>query len=164
MRKTKMEILQAIKEFIDESESPLFYKSDLRTKQIDPRTAEEFFRMIHFCQRKLPPITIIETHRNFIVQISDRISLENDLENVLKSKEFPIEQLSHQGLLENHFSPKLQLKFKCECGEIAGFPAHCGEGMAVDTESKILRCEFCKITKEFPSHCGKTMGIIAIKI
>ena len=67
-RKTKMEILMNIQEFLNESEGKPFYKSDLREKGIDPRTAEEFFRIIDFCQREVPRIRITELGGNFIVQ------------------------------------------------------------------------------------------------
>ena len=67
-RKTKMEILVNIQEFLNESDGKPFYKSDLREKGIDPRTAEEFFRIIDFCQRELPRIRITDLGGNFIIQ------------------------------------------------------------------------------------------------
>ena len=66
-RKTTLGILQIIKEFLDHRQHVPIIKSDLREFGIDPRTAERFFRLIHYCQNEILRISINELDNRFII-------------------------------------------------------------------------------------------------
>jgi hypothetical protein len=68
-RKTNIEILKAIQKFVNESKEKTFYKSALRKEKVEPSTAAEWFRIIEFCQTKLPKIKIIEMKKNMVIEI-----------------------------------------------------------------------------------------------
>ncbi|NHI84112.1 MAG: hypothetical protein EAX81_07400 [Candidatus Thorarchaeota archaeon] len=92
-RKTKMEILEAIKEFLDERGSKPFYKSDLREKGIDPKTAEDFFKIIRFCQKQLPRIKITEMRGNFVVQATTALDLVSEYRESMQAPELEEKQI-----------------------------------------------------------------------
>ena len=68
-RKTNMKILEGIKNFLAESEEKLFYKSELRSINIEPSTAEEWFKIIEFCQTQLPRVSVKKVKRTVIFEI-----------------------------------------------------------------------------------------------
>ena len=92
-RKTKMEILETIREFLDERGSKPFYKSDLREKGIDPKTAEDFFKVIQFCQKELPRIKITEMRGNFVVQATTALDLVSEYRESMLAAELEEKQV-----------------------------------------------------------------------
>jgi hypothetical protein len=82
-----MEILGAIREFIAEAEGKPFHKSDLREKGIDPRTAEEFFRIIQYCQKEIPRIRIMEVGASLVIQESTATDLLQEFRESMKTLE-----------------------------------------------------------------------------
>ena len=67
-RKSTQAILRIIKDFLKENGGAMIFKSDFRDKGLDPRTAERFLRIIHFCQSEIPQIEISDDSSRFIVR------------------------------------------------------------------------------------------------
>ena len=67
-RKSAQAILKIIKDFLKENKATMIFKSDFREKGIDPRTAERFLRIIHFCQSEIPQIEISDGGSRFLVR------------------------------------------------------------------------------------------------
>jgi hypothetical protein len=83
-RRTKMEILGAIRDFIEEAGGKPFHKSDLREKGIDPRTAEEFFRIIQYCQKEIPRIKLMEVGASLVIQESTATDVLQEFRESMK--------------------------------------------------------------------------------
>lgn len=67
-----MEILKAIHAFILETEKTMFYKSELREVGIATPTAHDWFKVIEYCQTKMPRIRLMEVHRNLIIEVLEK--------------------------------------------------------------------------------------------
>jgi len=156
-----MDILKVIKEFLEEPDrtSMPIYKSDLRDYAgIDPKTAEDFFRIIEFCQQEIPAISISlpppppdEGAENFLVYKLKKSKPITWHVNPTKTPRQPPR-------------PLLVLKFRCACGEETVYPEHCGEHMEYDFESKKLRCRFCQTTAPIPIHHDEEMKVVVQKL
>ncbi|MFX0173147.1 MAG: hypothetical protein ACFE9L_14715 [Candidatus Hodarchaeota archaeon] len=68
-KRTNMEIIKDIHEFILTSGKKKFFKSDLRDKNIEPGTAADWFRIIEFIQNNFPKIRITEHRKTMIIEI-----------------------------------------------------------------------------------------------
>ena len=68
-RRSSIEILRIIGAYLEKRGGVPVYRSDLRKKGIDPRTAENFFRMIQYCQNQVPRIRISEADERFVVLV-----------------------------------------------------------------------------------------------
>jgi hypothetical protein len=191
-RKNKMEILNELKNFIDETAGNKFYRSDI--KNMDPRTAE-----IEFCQWNLPIIQILETdkllvrileRRDYIdtgeslfnrsISQEDASSIRKELQVKLDSRRLSFKDslrktkgMTHDlqrltddnGDLKWMKTPAARNLFQCtECEELVRWPMHCLEVMTLKEDGEKLICEQCKVTVDFPEHCGKTMNIKIIKM
>ena len=82
-RKTRLEIVETIFEFLKKSGKSTFYKSELKKAGIEPSTADEWFKIIEFIQKNYPEIDILKFGKNTLIQIKD----DEFLENALKEKE-----------------------------------------------------------------------------
>ena len=158
-RKTKMEILTTIKNFI-ESEDPLvFNKSSMIGDpwNLDPRTVEEFLHIVHFCQNHFPPIQIlVKNNKKKTFQQLDFQEMKREIEN------FSLKSIRNE-LKENDFlNPKLYPVFKCRlCGLELGYPSHHNEPMNHHWRSGKLSCNSkgCNFTQQDPEHHNKRMEV-----
>jgi hypothetical protein len=191
-RKTKMEILTELKKFMDNATTNQFYRSDI--KELDPRTVDEYLRIIEFCQWNFPIIQILETdkmlvrileQRNYVntkdslftrsVSPEDAASIRKELHETLASRQF----LSRDSLRKkkSHRStdqsadlawmktPAARNLFQCsECEEIVRWPMHCLEVMTLKEDEEQLICQQCNVTVDIPKHCDKKMKIKIIKM
>ena len=175
-RKSKMEILQTMKLFFDETGyNKPFYKSDLKSQGIDPATAEDFLKIIMFCQREVPFIEITDFGKRFILK--ENVNKKHlDMNEFLQLKEELIskkEQLTpvdtytktklskEMRTLTYSSDPILLMKFVCqECDFAILYPDHCGEQMDFNSATNQLECYFCKIVQPVPIHHGKEMKIM----
>jgi hypothetical protein len=64
-----MQILQMMRDYLVTTDRVAIYKSDLKERGIDPRTAENYFRVIAFCQSKVPRLSISEDKDRFVVTL-----------------------------------------------------------------------------------------------
>ena len=71
-RKSMMEILETMRNHLLAVENGPIYKSDLKARGIDPRTAENYFRIILFCQYEMPRLSISESKGRFLVMIEQQ--------------------------------------------------------------------------------------------
>ncbi len=71
-RKTQMEIVVRIGEFIKTSGKEQFFKSDFREVGVQPDTAGDWCEIIHYCQTKIPPIRIMKLGRNVIIEVLEQ--------------------------------------------------------------------------------------------
>lgn len=167
-RRSKMDILQAMKEFLDESDfkdlNKSFFKSDFRSKGIDPSTAEEFLRIVEFCQTQFPPIKIITTGKRVLIkldksQILSGTPLKQELLDRVQNRVSVVVDQKENRLFYS-LPPPLLIKFRCTDCEIESlYPEHCNEPMEYESDENILRCEICGLTQPLPLHHGKTMKI-----
>ena len=174
-RRSKLEILQSIKLFFDDiGHHKPFYKSDLKSKGIDPATAEDFLKIIMFCQRELPFIEVTDFGRRFLLKESIKHQ-HLDMNEFLQLKEELIgkkeqltqvdmesrNKLSKEEWTKAYREPGLTLKFTCqECDFSIIYPNHCGEQMDFNASTNNLECSICKIIQAVPIHHQKEMKII----
>ena len=180
-RKTKIQILQTIKEFLNEAEGKPFHKSDLREKGVDPRTAEEFFRIIQYCQNDIPRIRITEVGASLIIQESTATDILEEFRESMSVFDPKQAQLEEAKTIQESLSeiqaglraPPLQEKMEipwssadtqmnlhCEiCNSSVDYPLHCGLAMKFDMKGKRFTCANCGATVKIPVHCGKKMSI-----
>jgi hypothetical protein len=64
-----MQILQMMRSYLVSTNRVAIYRSDLKERGIDPRTAENYFRAIAFCQSEIPRLSIAEGRDRFIVTL-----------------------------------------------------------------------------------------------
>lgn len=182
-RKTKMEILQTIQEFVKQSDKVVFNRSALREPpwNIDPRTAEEFLRIIHFCQG-MPKINIIQDdQRSFFVQVllPATYVTQREASEFVKTRglarragSYP-DYIAKEGSLWDASIPEnIPALFRCEeCSKIVEFPRcdTCADSwqsiMWIDEKNEQLVCGYCKTTKAIPEcpKCGHpTKLVIAV--
>ena len=178
IRRKKLEILQAIKEFLDESEeSQYFFKSDLRTKGVDPATADDFLKIIIFCQKELAEIEIEDVGKRYIIKKMKKkryLSMDEfqEFKNELINKKtdlVPVKGFFGRGkddldrFTYNTDTPYISVYFTCQvCDVRSEYPEHCGEPMDLIDKNE-MNCYFCKITQCFPKHHGKEMKLMFIK-
>lgn len=175
-RRRKLEILQSIKHFFDDLgyQRP-FYKSDLKNQGIDPATAEDFLKIIMFCQRELPFIEVTDFGKRFMLK--ENISQKHlDMNEFLQLKEelndkrghlTPVDLESKMKLSKEEWTmtynsdPILAMKFDCqECDFSIQYPTHCGEQLDFNATTNQLECSICKIVQPVPIHHTKEMKIV----
>ena len=168
-RRSKMEILIVMKEYLDTYHfidlNKTFYKSDFRSKGIDPSTAEEFLNIVSYCQTQFPPIDVIKTDKNFLIKLSKnkifyRTPIQQELlENTQNREKGDFSKFDSQLLYQS--PPIVIAKFRCvDCEIESDYPEHCNEPMDYKTNENLLTCEICGLSQPVPIHHGKTMKII----
>lgn len=182
VRRSKKEILIAMKEFLEESDfigsDKAIYKSDFRVKGIDPSTAEEFIKIIIFCQTQFPSIDVIKTAKNLMIRPRSKDRLRTPFEKEL------IERVQNRQKRDPEYLPaylvdyrfkyghdkshqqesKLTVKFRCvDCEIESDYPEHCNEPMEYDTNENLLKCWLCGLTQSMPVHHNKIMKILIEK-
>lgn len=177
-RRSKLEILQTIKLFFDDlGYHKPFYKSDLKNKGIDPATAEDFLKIIIFCQRELPFIEITDFGKRFILKKNSTIE-HLDMNEFLQLKEELISKKDHltpvdmesklkldkeMWTMTYNSDPILLMKFVCqECDFSIIYPDCHGEQMDYNYATNQLECYFCKTTQPVPIHHKKQMKIVIL--
>ena len=145
-----MEILELMKQFILEKKGKPFYKSDLRDIGIDPKTAEEFFKIIQYVHRDMPPINITEAGGHLIISQSYERVLLRELQAAQK-------EYDTSGV-PSIPGRSIEVRLRCEiCNEIQKLPEHCDKQIILDLDNRIFRCQDCHSAIDFPNHCGKPM-------
>jgi primosomal protein N' len=150
-----MEILEIIADFIRNMESDMAFVSELKSQEIDPRTAEEFLRIIEYCQQEVPRVRIEKLGDRPI--ITSALDDPSALIDTLGSE--PVSYNRRQSFIQ---MPKkiMYTKLRCtNCNEDADYPTHCGRVMTIDLENKDLVCDACGIHFDVPQHCKTHMSV-----
>ena len=161
VRKTKMEILKTIKEFIEKENSLVFTKSSMKSDpwNLDPRTVDEFIRLAHFCQNYFPRIRIQEKNGKVLFQHLDYQELKKEISEIALSQNSITDPIT---VHNDPFNPKVFPVFKCrECDLELEYPSHYNEPMNHIKSTGMLICAFrsCDFTRHVPEHHGKKMEI-----
>ena len=158
-RKSKMEILETIKNFIESEDQVVFNKSSMLDSpwNLDPRTVDEFLQIAYFCQNNFPRIRIVEKNGRKLFQHLDYQAMKQEM------KELTLEKVNNVETV-NLLIPKVYPVFKCkECEFELGYPAHHNEPMNHYKNSDKLWCALreCNFTQQIPKcyHCNKKMEI-----
>lgn len=157
-RKTKMEILETIKNFIESQDPIVFNKSALIDNpwKLDPRTADEFLEIAYYCQNFFPPIRISLKDGKKIFQPMDYQELKREMKNLT------LKSISSKEDSFDLFNPKIFPVFKCrKCGNELGYPSHHNEPMKYSKASGKLICTFreCNFSQPIPEHHKQRMEI-----
>jgi hypothetical protein len=70
-RRTNIDILQAIKQFILESGTKEFHKSAIRDSggDVAPNTVERICRLVEYCQTEMPAMRVRKVGSSVIIQV-----------------------------------------------------------------------------------------------
>ena len=157
-RKTKMEVLEAITRFIIDRGDKSFYKSDLREIGIDPKTAEDFLRIIQYIQRNVPTINITETDGYLIINRTYEKVLLKELQEAQREYETHKLEVGDDLTIPTPKGKSIEVRLRCSiCNEIQEMPTHCGQQVILDINNRILQCHECHSMIPFPTHCNKSM-------
>lgn len=157
-RKTKMEVVEAITQFIMDRRGKPFYKSDLREIGIDPKTAEDFLRIIQYCQRNIPTINITETDGHLIISRTYERVLLKELQEAQKEYEKHRVDDRDELVIPTLRGKSIEVRLRCSfCNETQKMPIHCGQQVVLDIDNRILQCHECHSTIPFPTHCSRPM-------
>ena len=157
-RKTKMEILETMKQFIESEDPIVFNKSSMINSpwKLDPRTVDEFMEIVYFCQNFFPRIRISIKNGKKVFQHLDYQELKREMQTLT------LESIEGVDTPFDVLTPKVFPVFKCrECGEELGYPSHHNEPMRHVKSSGKLICALreCNFTQLIPEHHRKKMDI-----
>ena len=157
-RKSKMEILETIYNYIENENPIVFNKSSMLGSpwNLDPRTVEEFLQLAYYCQNTFPRIMIYKKKGKKLFQRLDYQQLKRELQNITLE---PVPQTEKQFDLLN---PKVFPVFKCkECEKELGYLSHHNEPMVHKKDSGTLICAFreCNFKQSIPTCHNKEMDI-----
>lgn len=71
-RRSDVEIIRALREYLEKTKQKTYYKSHFREVDVNPDTALKWFKVIEEIQKTFPPIKVTEKERNAFIDVEWR--------------------------------------------------------------------------------------------